>query len=314
MAPRVESRFRAPLLPRRAPREPESVRTGVRCHEPVSASDAARYSAPEGRGLPAGERPVRKQHITFLRVLILGVALLAGYLEWRHRHPAASYAGNCDSADPKALSVLFVGNSLTFYNDLPALFCALALRAGPARIRSVTAPGWSLHDHLDAGDAERAIASERWDFVVLQEQGARPTFAPKDFEVSVRQLAAIAAAHGARPTIYETWQLLDIRQDARALHEEFAAVSRETGFLLVPVGSAWRDARTKHPTLEFLAPDQHHPSALGSAFAAQVFFASLLDRSPEGLPGIAGLDAETSLDLQRIAWSNVNSSRTPGAL
>jgi hypothetical protein len=260
--------------------------------------------------LAIAEKPIRRRRITFVRVLILSVVVLAGYLEYRRRHPGPTYAANCSSDDPKALRVLFVGNSLTFYNDLPALFCALALHAGPARVRSVTAPGWSLHEHLDAGDAERVIAGERWDFVVLQEQGARPTAAPADFEVSVRQFGAIAAAHGARAAIYETWQLLDIHQDVRALRQEFATVSRETGFLFVPVATAWRSAREKHPALEFLAPDQHHPSPLGSAFAAQIFYASLLDRSPEGLPCVAAVDAETSRDLQRIAWSAASLGRT----
>jgi hypothetical protein len=59
----------------------------------------------------------------------------------------------------------------------------------------------------------------------------------------------------------------------------------------------------------FIDSDLHHPSLLGSALAAQVFYASLLARSPEGLPRIPGLDAETSQALQRIAWLEAQAAR-----
>src|SRR5690349_8211196 len=101
--------------------------------------------------MEAGERPVRKRRVTLLRVLIVSLALLAGYLEFSRRHPRVIYAGNCNSSDASALRVLFIGNSLTFFTDMPALFCSLALTAGPAGVRAVTMPGWSLHDHLEAG-------------------------------------------------------------------------------------------------------------------------------------------------------------------
>lgn len=256
-------------------------------------------------------KPSSGRRVTFLRALIVCLILLAGYLEYLHRRRAPVTVGQCESDAPNALRVLFVGNSHTFRNDLPALFCSLALLAGPTRVHSVTAPGWSLGDHVKAGAAERAITAERWDFVVLQEQGILPTLAPTDFELNFRHLAAIAAAHGARAVVYETAPMLDLRQDGRALHNEFVSISRETGVLRVPVAPAWQRAHDRHPKLQFFDSDSHHPSLLGSAFAAQIFYASLLARSPEGLTAMPGLDAETNQDLQQIAWLEAQAARSP---
>ena len=81
------------------------------------------------------------------------------------------------------LHVLFIGNSLTYTNDLPAMFAALAEAAGKPRpfVRAVTGPGLSLQDQWDLGEAQKAIAVGGWDFVVLQ-QG--PSASPEGTVVS----------------------------------------------------------------------------------------------------------------------------------
>src|SRR4051812_31473667 len=65
---------------------------------------------------------------------------------------------------------LFVGNSLTYTNDLPGLVRALAAAVGhPLAVASVALPDYSLEDHWNQGDALRAIARGGWSFVVLQQ-------------------------------------------------------------------------------------------------------------------------------------------------
>lgn len=54
--------------------------------------------------------------------------------------------------------VLFIGNSLTYANDLPEMVRALALAAGDTlRVGSVANPDWSLEDHWNGGGARSAI-------------------------------------------------------------------------------------------------------------------------------------------------------------
>src|SRR5688572_27652615 len=73
------------------------------------------------------------------------------------------------AAKPKALRILFIGNSLTYTGDMPGRLGKLAHAMGRrAVVESVTAPGYSLQDHWREGKAERAIR-KGWDVVVLQE-------------------------------------------------------------------------------------------------------------------------------------------------
>ena len=69
------------------------------------------------------------------------------------------------------LHVLFVGNSLTYVNDLPAIFEAMADsgREPLLETRMVAKPDYSLEDHWNDGEARTAIANGGWNVVVLQQ-------------------------------------------------------------------------------------------------------------------------------------------------
>ena len=79
-------------------------------------------------------------------------------------------SGPAPVEDPE-LRILFIGNSMTYANDLPSLVRELG-RSEPSRqvtVSSVAYGNFSLVDHWERGDAQRAIASGPWDFVVLQQ-------------------------------------------------------------------------------------------------------------------------------------------------
>ena len=76
--------------------------------------------------------------------------------------PLASVAGP-DQAPGNAARVLFIGNSLTYTNDLPAMVGTLARAAGrPIHVESVALPDFGLEEHWQQGDARKAIARGGW--------------------------------------------------------------------------------------------------------------------------------------------------------
>ena len=98
---------------------------------------------------------------------------------WRHTRTAlvaaALAAVACDhtraAAGVETRRVLFVGNSLTTTNDLPAMVESLSVGGGGPRLdcHAVAFPGYSLEDHWNRGDAARAIGAGGWAAVVLQQ-------------------------------------------------------------------------------------------------------------------------------------------------
>ena len=91
---------------------------------------------------------------------------------------------------PQPLRVLFVGNSLTASNDLPAEVSRLATAAG-RRIayRSVVYAGFNLEDHWNFGDARSALATGDFD-VVEDEVGGFEGFVHVDDWVPQRFVTA----------------------------------------------------------------------------------------------------------------------------
>jgi len=75
---------------------------------------------------------------------------------------------------------------------------------------------------------------------------------------------------------------------------------------VAPVGIAMADALAERPDLAMIGEDGEHQTNHGAYLAAATIYATILDRSPEGLPfedeGITGDDADF---LQRVAWETV---------
>ena len=87
---------------------------------------------------------------------------------------ALSSFAHAQESTPRKLRVLFVGNSLTYVNDLPSTLRAIAAaQPTPVTIETQTfvAPGGSLADRWNDGKAAAALGAGHWDALVLQERG-----------------------------------------------------------------------------------------------------------------------------------------------
>lgn len=196
--------------------------------------------------------------------------------------------------------ILFIGNSLTYSNDLPRMVCDLAGAAGRGAVcEQVAKPDYSLEDHWNERDARRAIA-RGWTFVVLQ-QG--PSALPESRALLVeytRRFNAEIATRGARTALFMVWPSRARRGDFPGVSQSYAAAASAVGGLLLPGGDAWRAAWAIDPNLALYNADGLHPSTMGSYLSALVIYQQLFEAIPPASPtfGVAARDAAT---LQRAA-------------
>ncbi len=208
------------------------------------------------------------------------------------------------AGDAAPLRVLFVGNSLTFYNDLPSLVEDLSRAAGverPVDAEMIARGGDSFYSHTERRDDDAplaVIARGGWDVVVLQENGRMAARGGVDSFPFASRLVRGARAAGATPMFYMTWAYRDRPETLAGIRETYGNLGSRLEVEVAPVGEAWRLAREQAPGVELFAGDGVHPSPEGSYLAACVIFATLYDRSPEGLPAA---DPQTARRLQQIA-------------
>lgn len=207
--------------------------------------------------------------------------------------PAGPAAGG---PRPEALAVLFVGNSLTYANDLPGMLERMLADAGAdPDVRGVAFPNYGLQDHWAEGSARELIAAGGWDVVVLQQGPSATEGRPSLLEYGQRFAAEIRAA-GAVPAFYMVWPAADRAFDFPGVEGSYATAADLAGGYLFPAGSAWLAAWDADPDLPLYAPDGFHPSALGSYLAALAMLGQLGDVDLSALPDAIPTAAGTQLD------------------
>jgi len=206
-------------------------------------------------------------------LLLVALALLAG--GWSQAQPSGAQ---------EPLRVLFVGNSLTATNDLPALVARLARAFGPREIqyKTIAPGGTSIEDHWNAGVVPAELETGKWDVVVMQQgPSALPESQANLIEWATR-MSKHAREHGVRPALLTVWPESYRRYATAAVIASYANAAKAANAELYPAGVAWRAAWRRNPSLPLYGPDGFHPSGLGTYLAAIVVLAGLTGDEPIG--------------------------------
>ncbi len=182
--------------------------------------------------------------------------------------------------------VLFVGNSLTYANDLPAIVEQLGRHSGH-RIQTamIAFPNFSLADHLAQGDAARRIAREPWDLVVLQQGPSGLPESGVDLIASTRQFADLCRPRRAEVALYGVWPASDRPTAFDSVTANYQAAAEAVDGRFFPAGKAWVAAWQRAPALPLYGPDGFHPSPTGSLLAALVIHRGITRQPLATLPG-----------------------------
>lgn len=239
-----------------------------------------------------------------------------------------------EAGRPDSVSVLFVGNSYTYCHDMYKMVGELAENTyvHPGRKLKVgclarTPGGWSFERHASSAETAEAIARGGYDFVVLQEQSARPamptqTVARQTYPYAFA-LDSLVHAHNpeAKVIFYMTWghkygcqdehdyPLIDTYEGMQnRLATSYLEMAYRTGALCAPVGLAWQRVRRERPDIILYGEDSSHPSVAGSYLAANVIFCTITG-APYQSYYFAGLDPAVAEYLQQVAQQTVLGNR-----
>ncbi len=254
--------------------------------------------------------------LLFLLSICLGMASTAAPC-FAQAKPDAKPAEKLPAKEP--IRILFVGNSYTSVNNLPAMVRELAAAGKGLRsitVEAVTPGGCSFQRHIDDEKfgTKKAIAEGKWDYVVLQEQSQMPFSFPDATLDYGKRLGALIKEKNARPLLYLTWAREHQQENQKKLNDTYVKLGQALDAAVVPVGPAWEKARAQRSDLPLYLKDQSHPSPAGTYLAACVFHGAIHEQSPVGLPRkiagagnrpLADLPEKDAAFLQAVAWETV---------
>lgn len=246
--------------------------------------------------------------MTYIRSLLTALFLMGGTSH-------CSLAGTGPSEDPEpdpeaTVRILFVGSSLTYFNDLPWMVRAFADSAGieGVQVAQIAKPDFALEDHWNDGQARRVIEAGGWHWVVMQ-QGPSAVLANRaNLRQWVATFSTLIRSKGGEPALYQVWPQQVNFSDFDASAESYRLAALDVNGLLLAAGNAWRAAWARNDATPLYASDGLHPSIQGSYVAALTIFGGIFHRSVLGLPrgltvpaGSFQLSSDQALLLQQSA-------------
>jgi len=221
--------------------------------------------------------------------------------------------------------ILFLGNSYTYGNDLPAMVGNLASGAGlSATTSKIANGGWTLTRHV--ANSLGTVRGGDWDAVVIQDQSQRPSF-PKTwvYQNILPETAAIVAAVResvnpcAVPVFFQTWGKRDgdkhncnngnyfcsfdgIQDRLTESYSTFAYTNQPAR--VAPAGEAWRGYTDR---ASLFAGDGSHASRAGTYLTActileTIWGVSSVGNSYQPVGGAPALQAAAHAAVVGGAW------------
>ncbi len=217
--------------------------------------------------------------------------------------------------------VLFVGNSITYYNDMPFTVEAIANSKGDAAKVFMHAPGGTgfMH-HVDNPALFDLIRQGSWDYVVLQPGSSESIAASATVEESLERIRLLQdsiyryspcaktlfyqipyGVWGSSPEDLETYN-----NTIDKILENVSYWSDSTWSFFAPAGEAIRTAWNQDQSIMFWGSTGNvHPNERGSYIIACVFYATIFQKPSLGTNVVGSLSPDDAQAYQQLADTTV---------
>lgn len=221
----------------------------------------------------------------------------------------------------RQVSVLFVGNSLTYVNNLPAHVKYIARHFGyNIDYYRHAPPDKKLHEHTRDAHVQSKIAEQKWDYIVLQGHSQLPALSrsvvTENLYKPVGRLINYIRSHqdNAHVVLFQTWAhkngdpankhygkgIGTYEGMQGRLNFTYQNLAKKNKAYVAPVGMVWQKVRELYPDIE-LYESHNHPSPLGTYLAACVFYTTFFGAPVQGAPVPWYIDEDSALRIQAVS-------------
>jgi hypothetical protein len=188
---------------------------------------------------------------------------------------------------PDTLRVLFVGNSFTYFYNLPQMVSAMGESQDVAiYTRQSTVGGSNLEQHWKGEKGTRTheiLDSEKWDYVVMNNHSTSSIDTPESFLEYGGKWAERIREIGADPVFMMTWAYDSNPLMQSEITRMYTKLAKESEADYVACGPMFAKVRQLRPDLDLFFDDKH-PSYTGTYLLALAFYQYLSGESVSDIP------------------------------
>lgn len=168
-------------------------------------------------------------------------------------------------------NILFIGNSLTYTNNLPQLVKKYAKLNGVSiKTKMIAFPNYAIEDHWNNGKTQKLISSKKFDYVIIQ-QGPSSQYEGRKMLIEYgKKYSDLCKLNNTQLCYFMVWPSLNYFHSFDKViknHKDAATINNS---VLLPVGTKWKEHFDSTNNYEYYSSDGFHPSIKGSKIAAKI--------------------------------------------
>ncbi len=245
--------------------------------------------------------------------------------------PGTDTTSSTATSTSTSASVLYIGNSYTYVNDLPGLVENMASTVKVTiDTDEATAGGANFEYHASNSETIAKINSRAWDFVVLQNQSQTPSRKPEDVEAeslpNAQTLVNLIKANNTSTKViwFQTWGRENgdsgnasyyplvgtFDGHTQALVDGYNIYQANAGGTVARIGEVWKsvvhDENIPFPVSDLWGVDGSHPDKAGTYLAGLTLIATMFNISPRDISFDAGINATNAAYMREQTATFLN--------
>ena len=144
--------------------------------------------------------------------------------------------------DSTNINILFIGNSLTYSNDLPSLVKKEAASNGITISTKMIAYGnYAIIDHWHDGKVQEEIGTKKYDFVVIQQGPSSQAYGREVLLEYGAKFKSLCEENQTQLAFFMVWPSRTYYHTFNGVIKNYTDAATLTNSILCPVGSVWKE-------------------------------------------------------------------------
>ena len=198
------------------------------------------------------------------------------------------------------LKVLFIGNCLSAFNNLPEMFQNMSEAGGKTVFsKNETVPNTLLEDHLNRPATIESLHEKQWNYVVLQLTPSYPGLLDSYQTVETFNTLIKENYQCTKTILFMPWTMKNTGYNYPLIFTRTLDYAKKINASIAPIGKIWHDALELHPAPE-LYLDLGHPNPTGTYATTCGFYSLIFKENPEDVDFYASVNVDEAKTLQTL--------------